>query len=31
LHVLETALAALRSAEEGRTVEIGALEALQPR
>ena len=27
LHVLETALAALRSAEEGRTVEIGALEA----
>jgi predicted dehydrogenase len=31
LHVLETALAALRSAEEGRTVEIGALEAVQPR
>ena len=31
LHVLETALAALRSAEEGRTVEIGALEPVQPR
>ncbi len=31
LHVLETALAALRSAEEGRTVEIAALEAGQPR
>lgn len=31
LHVLETALAALRSAEEGRTVEITALEAVQPR
>ena len=30
LHVLETALAALRSAEEGRTVEIDALEAVQP-
>jgi predicted dehydrogenase len=31
LHVLETALAALRSAEEGRTVEVTALEAVQPR
>jgi predicted dehydrogenase len=31
LHVLETALAVLRSAEEGRTVEITALEAVQPR
>jgi predicted dehydrogenase len=31
LHVLETALAALRSAEEGRTIEIGGLEAVQPR
>ena len=31
LHVLETALAALRSAEEGRTIEIGALEAGHPR
>ena len=31
LHVLETALAALRSAEEGRTIEIGTLEAVQPR
>ena len=31
LHVLETALAALRSAEEGRTIEIGALEAVHPR
>jgi predicted dehydrogenase len=31
LHVLETALAALQSAEEGRTVEIGVLEAVQPR
>jgi predicted dehydrogenase len=31
LHVLETALAALRSAEEGRTVEITALEVVQPR
>jgi predicted dehydrogenase len=31
LHVLETALAALRSAEEGRTIEIDALEAVQPR
>jgi predicted dehydrogenase len=31
LHVLETALAALRSAEEGRTVEIGALEPVPPR
>jgi predicted dehydrogenase len=32
LHVLETALAALRSAEEGRTVEIGsALEPARPR
>jgi hypothetical protein len=29
--VLETALAALRSAEEGRTVEINALEAVRPR
>jgi predicted dehydrogenase len=31
LHVLETALAALQSADEGRTVEIGALEAVEPR
>jgi len=31
LHVLETALAALRSAEEGRIVEIDALEAVEPR
>jgi predicted dehydrogenase len=31
LHVLETALAALRSAEEGRTVGITALEAVLPR
>jgi predicted dehydrogenase len=31
LHVLETALAALRSAEDGRTVEIDTLEAVQPR
>jgi predicted dehydrogenase len=31
LHVLETALAALRSAEEGRTILISALEAVQPR
>jgi predicted dehydrogenase len=31
LHVLETALAALRSAEEGRTVEIRALEPVPPR
>jgi hypothetical protein len=29
--VLETALAALQSADEGRTVEIGALEAVEPR
>jgi predicted dehydrogenase len=31
LHVLETALAALQSAEEGRTIEIGALEAVHRR
>ena len=31
LHVLETAVAALQSAEEGRTVEIGELEPVQPR
>jgi predicted dehydrogenase len=31
LHVLETALAALQSAEEGRTIEIGALEAVHER
>jgi predicted dehydrogenase len=31
LHVLETALAALQSADEGRTVEIRALEAVEPR
>jgi predicted dehydrogenase len=30
LHVLETALAALRSAEEGRLIEIGAPAAVQP-
>jgi len=30
LHVLGTALAALQSAEEGRTIEIDALEAVQP-
>src|SRR5262249_46085269 len=31
LHVLETALAVLRSAEDGRIVEIDALEAVGPR
>jgi predicted dehydrogenase len=31
LHVLETALAALRSAEDGRTVEIDAHEPVRPR
>jgi predicted dehydrogenase len=31
LHVLETALAALRSSDEGRTIEIGGLEAVHPR
>ena len=31
LHVLETALAVLRSAKEGATVEIEALEPVQPR
>jgi predicted dehydrogenase len=31
LHVLETALAALRSAEEGRTVQIGRFDAVQLR
>jgi predicted dehydrogenase len=30
LHVLETALAALRAADEGRIVEIAALEAVEP-
>jgi predicted dehydrogenase len=31
LHVLETALAALRSSDEGRTIEIAGLEAVQQR